>query len=301
MRCPSLSDLPSPPQDKAGWPWTEASPQLPDTLPNGKPWPRITIVTPSYNQARYLEETLRSVLLQGYPNLEYIVLDGGSADGSVEIIRKYEPWLAYWRSERDEGQSAAIAEGFERATGEILAWLNSDDRYQINALGRVGSFFATHPRVVFLNSDLHAIDAESRFTHRHFVAKPLRVLAINLGYHTWPQPGCYWRRSAYEKAGGVDPSLRFCMDRDLFIRLVAVGQSARLRGTATADMRNHSESKSSTLLDVAAQESTLLSQRYSSMFWRNFPLYRQFLRITLRGSLAWRSLRRRFASIGIEI
>ena len=94
MRCPILTDLPSPPPSRTGWPWTEGSPQLPDTMPDGSPWPRVSIVTPSYNQGQFVEETIRSVLLQGYADLEYLIIDGGSTDDSARIIRRYEPWLA---------------------------------------------------------------------------------------------------------------------------------------------------------------------------------------------------------------
>ena len=103
--------------------------QLPETMSDGHPWPRISIVTPSYNQGQFIEETIRSVLQQGYPNLEYIIIDGGSTDNSVEIIKKYEEYLTYWVSEPDDGQYDAINKGFSRATGEIMAWLNSDDMY----------------------------------------------------------------------------------------------------------------------------------------------------------------------------
>src|ERR1700738_1526878 len=109
-----------------GWPWTTETPRLPAVRPDGSRWPRITIVTPSFNQGQFIEETIRSVLLQGYPNLEYIIIDGGSTDNTVEIIKKYEPWIACWVSEKDRGQSDALNKGFARATGQILAWLCSD-------------------------------------------------------------------------------------------------------------------------------------------------------------------------------
>ena len=108
MRCPTLKDLPSPPFGKSGWPWTEQSKPLPDTTPDGQLWPGISIVTPTYNQGMFIEECIRSVLLQDYPDLEYIVIDGGSTDETVDIIKKYERWLAYWESKPDRGQSHAI-------------------------------------------------------------------------------------------------------------------------------------------------------------------------------------------------
>src|SRR5262245_50300660 len=114
MKCPAVAELPPPPSGKTGWPWTDETPPLPSTQPDGSPWPRISIVTPSYNQSEFIEETIRSVLLQGYPDLEYIIIDGGSTDQSLDIIRKYARWLAYWISEKDRGQSHAINKGFER-------------------------------------------------------------------------------------------------------------------------------------------------------------------------------------------
>src|SRR5215831_6523303 len=122
MRCPRLCELPPAPAGKSGWPWTEETSALADQNEDGINWPRISIVTPSYNQGQFLEETIRSVLLQNYSNLEYIVIDGGSSDNSAEIIRKYEPWLTHWVSEKDDGQSHAINKGFQRVTGDLVAW-----------------------------------------------------------------------------------------------------------------------------------------------------------------------------------
>src|SRR3978361_276846 len=134
MRCPSLQELPPPPPGRTGWPWTEESTAPATYPPDGGRWPRISVVTPSFNQANFLEATLRSVLLQGYPDLEFFVLDGGSRDGSVEIIKKYAPWLTEWVSEPDGGQSAAIGRGLRLASGLFFTWINSDDMLSRDAL-----------------------------------------------------------------------------------------------------------------------------------------------------------------------
>jgi GT2 family glycosyltransferase len=239
---------------------------MPGTMAGGRPWPRICIVTPSYNQASFLEETLRSVLLQGYPNLEYIVMDGGSDDGSVEVLRKYEPWLSYLRIGPDEGQAAAIAEGFQRSKAEIMAWLNSDDRYEPGTLQRIATYFSRHPRVVFVTSNVYDMDAQGSLaanSEYRFIASPCRMLTANLGWHNWPQPGSFWRSRAYEECGGIDPSFRFSMDRDLFLRLTALGPARRLKGPPTAVFRYHDHSKTVTLQHVREEESRLIIKKYS--------------------------------------
>lgn len=258
---------------------------MPETLPGGHPWPRICIVTPSYNQAAFLEETLRSVLLQGYPELEYIVMDGGSEDGSLEILREYEPWLSHLSVGPDEGHAAAIAEGFSKSTAGIMAWLNSDDRYEPGTLERIASYFASHPRVVFVTSNINDMDAEGRIfaeSEYRFIASPCRTLTANLGWHNWPQPGSFWRRWAYEACGGMDSSFRFCMDRDLFLRITALGPARRLKGPPTASFRYHDKSKTTTMQKVREEDNLVIIGRYSNplllrmrlalKIWREFWL-----------------------------
>ena len=122
-------------------------------------WPKISVVTPSYNQGQFIEQTIRSVLLQGYPNLEFIIIDGGSDDNTLEIIRKYENWLTYWVSEPDRGQSHAINKGIRRATGEILLWLNSDDLVLPDAFNTVVSKFVENPEVRLIIGQAHIVNS----------------------------------------------------------------------------------------------------------------------------------------------
>lgn len=217
---PELSAFPTT-LEKHGWPWSEAPAGLPALMPDGRPWPRITIVTPSYNQGAYLEAAIRSVLLQGYPNLEYLVMDGGSDDGSVAMIRRYAPWLDYWASGRDGGQAAALSAGFGRATGEILGWLNSDDLLHPGALARVARSWAANPGCAFLTGDGEFVDAQA--AHAVYTIKAGAFsLADLLGYHSGrylPQPAVFFSREAFLEAGGLDSRLVYTMDLDLWLRL----------------------------------------------------------------------------------
>lgn len=180
-------------------------------------WPRITVVTPSYNQARFLEASLRSVHEQGYPNLEHIVIDGGSTDGSVEVIRKYADRLAYWVSEADKGQTDALIKGFLRASGDILAWLNSDDLYEPRTLWEVAEFFVRNPQVQFVYGDALWIDTGGRVLRAKKEIPFHRFIWLH-DYNYIPQPSAFWRRGLYEAAGGLDLSFDLAMDADLWIR-----------------------------------------------------------------------------------
>jgi len=223
MRCPVLAEFPPPPPDKTGWPWTEETPQLPETMVDGSLWPRVSIVTPSYNQDQFIEETIRSVLLQGYPNLEYIVIDGGSTDDSVEIIKKYEPWLAYWVSEEDRGQSHAINKGFEHATGDIFAWLNSDDYYIQQALYNISVKFNSSN---WLLGIANIVDNHDKLASINPVAKSKKHIDACFKLPTkknFPtaQPAHFWSKEIWKEVGFLNEKYHYCMDLDWMIRALS--------------------------------------------------------------------------------
>lgn len=260
MNCPPLAELSSPPPCKIGWPWTDASPQLPDVMPNGTPWPRVSIVTPSFNQGEFLEETIRSVLLQGYPNLEYIVIDGGSTDGSVDIIRKYEKWLASWTSEPDRGQAHAINKGFRLCSGEIMAWLNSDDCFRPGAIFHAVDFFRSNPNANVISGFRRVILGER-------ISKNIRVYlkpdAYSLSRNCYlPQETVFWRRSVWETVGELDETFQFAMDFDFWQRILAAKYEFILVPRFTSLFRVHPDSKGSRKLDTRSNELARIYSHY---------------------------------------
>jgi len=268
MPLPDRTELPPPPPGRAGWPWTGDSHHLPDTMPDGKPWPKISIVTPSYNQAEFLEETIRSVLSQGYPNLEYIIMDGGSTDGSVEIIRKYERFLTHWESHKDDGQADAVYRGFEIATGEILGYLNSDDTYLPRCLERVGRYFATHPKDLWVvgggtisHPGDEPIHDRGLYPKRRWGTPLYFGALLNPRVKGLFQPSTFWRRESFFEVGGFDRTLQFCFDYDLFLRLAKVRRSGWIR-EFLACFRVHPQSKTSTMLEVCHREDRTLLRKY---------------------------------------
>lgn len=191
-------------------------------------YPKISIVTPVYNQVQYLEQTILSIINQGYPNLEYIIIDGGSTDGTVDVIRKYESHLAYWVTESDKGMYHAIQKGFEHSTGEIMCWLNSDDVFFDKCLFAVADIFMHHPEIEWFSARSASIDADGmilgvdnidgvdsiRFCKYDFY--------LNRGFWV-PQSSTIWRRTIWEKVGAtLDTNLRLAGDFDLWLRFINV-------------------------------------------------------------------------------
>ena len=259
MRCPTLNELPPPPSGKTGWPWTEESPQLPDTMPNGRPWPRISIVTPSYNQAQFIEETIRSVLLQSYPNLEYIIIDGGSTDGSVDIIRKYEPWLAYWVGEPDRGQVHAINKGLARCKGDIVAYLNSDDYYMPGAFHRVAEEYARDSFDLLAGACRH-VDRSGKLRATNYCDGQSLVDFLDLFRYEGSfltQPEVFWSRRVLEAYGFFREDLEIVFDYEYWVRALAAGFSLRNISDELACFRVHNEQKTSDRPLMYLEEATV--------------------------------------------
>ena len=243
----TLEDLPSPPPGKSGWPWTEQTDPLPMRMSNDSDWPQITIVTPSYNQGQFIEETIRSVLLQGYPNLEYIIIDGGSTDGSIEIIKKYENYLAYWVSERDRGQPHAINKGFEKATGNIVTFLNSDDLYLPNTFSFLANFFVNNPEYDFICGQTEFID-----THSQKIKGFEELFSVKLNYATMTetchiaQQSTFFKRKVFEIIGYLNESLHYCFDYDFWLRSFLSGLNFASTTQILSQFRLHDLSKTNT-------------------------------------------------------
>ncbi len=215
---PPITKIPSALNQSTGWPWDSEIPDTKDVENKANLWPGITVVTPSYNQGQFIEETIRSVLFQRYPNLEFFVMDGGSTDNTIEIIKYYEPWIDHWESQQDKGQSHAINKGWQRSTGSILAFLNSDDVYLPGALLQVAKAFKKAP----LSASVSGVTRYASLSGETVATKSLRSFApghylrggLNPG-----QPSMFLARSTYETVGLVDESLHLSLDRDYWIRI----------------------------------------------------------------------------------
>ena len=221
--------------------------------------PKLSIITPSYNQAQYLEQTILSVLQQNYESLEFIIIDGGSSDGSVDVIRKYESQLSYWVSEKDRGQAHALNKGVEKVTGDIVAYLNSDDVYLPGAFAAMVNYFNEHPPCHWLCGDT-LMFGEGR-NDEVVCAEVPRSAAQALSWaYTAPQPGMFWRRELL--SGGFDERWRYCFDHELYVRLLLAGYKCDHLPVTLAAYRLHPTSKTVAEGDLFDREFDQIARIY---------------------------------------
>ena len=258
-------------------------------------YPKISIVTPSFNQGQFIEETIRSVLEQGYPNLEYVVIDGSSTDNSTDIIRKYQKQLAYWVSEPDGGQYEAIIKGFSKTTGEIMAWLNSDDKYTPWAFSIVAEIFSKFPQVEWLTTSYELVwDQLGRAVNcgrrggfnRHAFFRGSYL--PNKGWYSlgWiQQESTFWRRSLWDRAGGhIDPTLKLAGDFDLWANFF---QYADLYAVSSplGGFRMHGNQKSLQQIPAYIEEAKLSLSRHGGHPYGKFEsAIRRFLHLSMMGN-----------------
>ncbi len=200
-------------------------------------YPKISVVTVNYNKGNFIEETILSVINQHYPNLEYIIIDGASTDNSVEIIKKYEKHLAYFISEPDKGMTDALIKGFSKATGEILAWLNSDDTYLPETFKYVATQYKKN-KFDFLYADCHITDIDNKLINR------AKSYYTNYKYQAWGivpvyQPSCFWSKEIFDKIGGLNPDFHVTMDGDLFYRILKYCKNPVRKNRALSTFRIH--------------------------------------------------------------
>ncbi len=206
--------VPPSPTGKSGWPW-EAKPARATGQVRG-PFPRVTVVTPSYNQGAFIEECIRSVLLQDYPNLEYMVIDGGSRDRTTDVLKHYSQAIDYWVSEPDRGQAHAINKGWRRATGDILAWLNADDLYLPGAISRAVKALEEHPEAGVVYGNGYHVSEQGEILEV-YPSEPFDVRRLGDTCYLC-QPTTFLRRSVVEAVGYLDETLQYALDYDLWLK-----------------------------------------------------------------------------------
>ena len=206
-------------------------------------WPKISIITPCLNQAQFLSLAIESVITQEYPNLEYIIIDGGSTDGSLDIIKKYEKYLSYWHSGQDNGQSEAINKGFEKANGEIVAWLNSDDLYLPGAFHKAAKSFLYDPQLDLLYGNCVFIDQQGQFVRYFTECEPYNAKRLRNCSDFIMQPTTFFKRRTLMRVGFLNTTLHYTMDWDLWSRFAKAGAKVRYVSQVLAANRQYDETK----------------------------------------------------------
>jgi len=270
-------------------------------------YPKITVITPSYNQGQFLEQTILSVLNQGYPNLEYIVIDGGSTDGSVDILRHYERYLSFWVSEKDKGQSHAFNKGLLKSTGEIIGWLNSDDIYLDRCLFQAAEYFRHHPETDIVFSDYWFIDEQGRFL------KKRKEIPFQFGVYIWTS-NCYhancagfFRKRVFNTIGGLKEELHYGMDYEFYLRAARAGFVFDHQRGCWGAYRLHKSSKSvSHYVDQLHECKTIFEQYIPpkisgfGRWWRQigFSLFRIIWKFLIGGY--FQRLRKQGSKLGVQ-
>lgn len=229
--------------------------------------PKITVVTPSYNQGQFIEATVRSVLLQDYPNLEYVVMDGGSSDETVSILEAYDDRIDYWQSAPDGGQTHAINEGLRRASGEILGWLNSDDFLLPGALSHVAECFTSAPSTDLLSGAGISYDQETGRYQPHRACGTgwaPNLLSMLTQHGNVIQHSTFWRSSVLDQVGLLDESYDYAMDHEFFLRCCAQGQTFRVTDRCLAAFRRHKDQKTQEDGSPYVQEAERCKEPYES-------------------------------------
>lgn len=246
-----------------GWPFQPEPLSAPPT--DAREWPKITIVTPSYNQGRYIEKTLRSVLLQNYPNLEFIVVDGGSDDQSVQVIEKYAQWLTWWVSEPDSGQSHALNKGLERSTGTLLGWLNSDDYLLPGALFKLAEAYLEDPSVGAVYGHGRMDDESGRVVYTPELQQVNHDMLFGWCFNNdFMQPSCLFTRDAWSSVGPINEKLHFALDVEYWMRI-----SERFSFRMISDMLSvslaHPDAKTISMKNRSFAELALLCLRWQKV------------------------------------
>lgn len=265
MRCPRLNDLPAPPPGKSGWPWTSESAPLPDRMTGGTPWPRLSIVTASLNHPAFVEEMLRSVLLQGYPDLELVVIDGGSERATLDVIENYRPWLTHYVSEPDRGQSHALNKGMSRVSGVLFNHLDTDDYLLPGTLAAVAELAVRHPRTIIAGDVVRTVEGrDSKTVHRH-VPHDLQAYAQWWSTEHHGGPGMFFPAVHLPAVGAIDESLHYLMDYDYTLRFLAVTRIVPLH-REVAVIRHHEGCKSVRHGDEFVWECVRIVRPYQRQF-----------------------------------
>ena len=258
-----MNVLPEPPDGKKGWPWT-----VPGSLEEQHPTqsqdrPLVSLITPSFNQSRFLEETIRSVLLQGYPNLEYIIIDGLSTDGSQEIIKKYEKHISCWVSEPDKGHADAVNKGWKTANGGFVSWLNSDDFLYPRSLENTVDTLKKNPDIHVCYGDAARVNERSQSCDRDFKGGNFSLKDMLVFWRNpVPQPGFLMRRSVIDQIGFLDESYSFAFDFEYWMRMAVHDMKGKYIPQRLAAFRMHRDAKTYKEQDVRIKNRFGLYEQY---------------------------------------